>query len=240
MTAALSGSTAALVAAVERIVSQLNARGNAELAGLPELTLRAFKAAEEAGELAAAVIGVTGQNPRKGVTHTWEDVSAEAIDVAITALVFAESAGPGVVAARLGRMATRPLLGGRGLVAAVERITATLNRRANPHMPALAELFGRGLRVQAAAGALAEAVLQVLSVVDPAAPGDVVVDVADPRVWNDAISEALQVATLALVFVESHWPGEVEHRLAGRLAYVAERAARPGAPAPAAVIRGVA
>lgn len=34
------------------------------------LVLRMLKLTEEVGEVAQAVIGATGQNPRKGVTHT--------------------------------------------------------------------------------------------------------------------------------------------------------------------------
>ncbi|MER7051482.1 MULTISPECIES: MazG-like family protein [unclassified Streptomyces] len=49
--------------------------------------LRMLKLSEEVGEVSEAVIGATGQNPRKGVTHTWDDVEAELCDVAITALV---------------------------------------------------------------------------------------------------------------------------------------------------------
>jgi NTP pyrophosphatase (non-canonical NTP hydrolase) len=59
----------------------------------PELTLRILKIVEEAGEAAAAWIGTTGQNPRKGITHTRADVAAELGDVAFTALVAAASLG---------------------------------------------------------------------------------------------------------------------------------------------------
>ncbi|WP_436530696.1 MazG-like family protein [Actinoplanes sp. HUAS TT8] len=52
-----------------------------------ELTLRILKITEEAGEAAQAWIGVQGQNPRKGVTHTVDDVVAELADVVFTALV---------------------------------------------------------------------------------------------------------------------------------------------------------
>ncbi len=52
-----------------------------------ELTCRILKVTEEAGEAAEAWIGLLGQNPRKGVTHTREDVAAELADVAFTALV---------------------------------------------------------------------------------------------------------------------------------------------------------
>jgi NTP pyrophosphatase (non-canonical NTP hydrolase) len=58
-----------------------------------ELTCRILKVTEEAGEAAAAWIGVIGQNPRKGVTHTRDDVANELADVALTALVAIESLG---------------------------------------------------------------------------------------------------------------------------------------------------
>lgn len=47
---------------------------------------RLAKIAEEFGEVIAAHIGATGQNPRKGFTHTWTDVNKELLDVALTAL----------------------------------------------------------------------------------------------------------------------------------------------------------
>lgn len=47
---------------------------------------RIAKITEEAGEVIAAYIGATGQNPRKGVTHSIDDVVAELLDVAVTAL----------------------------------------------------------------------------------------------------------------------------------------------------------
>ncbi|MGY5766684.1 MazG-like family protein [Brachybacterium sp. DNPG3] len=51
---------------------------------------RIAKITEEAGEVVAAHIGATGQNPRKGTTHTPEDVQEELIDVAVTALAALE------------------------------------------------------------------------------------------------------------------------------------------------------
>ncbi len=63
--------------------------GNAD----PELGLRILKIVEEAGEAAAAWIGTIGQNPRKGVTHSRQDVADELGDVAFTALVAAASLG---------------------------------------------------------------------------------------------------------------------------------------------------
>ncbi|MFH8531566.1 MazG-like family protein [Streptomyces tendae] len=52
-----------------------------------EISLRILKLTEEAGEAAQAWIGVRGQNPRKGVTHTRADVADELCDVIVTAAV---------------------------------------------------------------------------------------------------------------------------------------------------------
>lgn len=52
-----------------------------------EKLLRIMKLTEETGEVTQAVIGTLGQNPRKGVTHTWDDVRAELCDVMLTAMV---------------------------------------------------------------------------------------------------------------------------------------------------------
>ena len=49
--------------------------------------LRVLKVAEEAGEAAAALIGTTGQNPRKGRSHTEADLAAELCDVITAASV---------------------------------------------------------------------------------------------------------------------------------------------------------
>ncbi|WP_149182062.1 MazG-like family protein [Streptomyces sp. TRM49041] len=56
--------------------------------------LQILKLSEEVGEVAEAVIGVYGQNPRKGTTHTWEDVQAELCDVIITAMVALRTLTP--------------------------------------------------------------------------------------------------------------------------------------------------
>lgn len=47
---------------------------------------RLAKLTEESGEVIAAYIGASGQNPRKGITHSIEDVFSELLDVAVTAL----------------------------------------------------------------------------------------------------------------------------------------------------------
>ncbi|MFJ9905215.1 MazG-like family protein [Streptomyces sp. NPDC101152] len=58
------------------------------------LLLRVLKISEEVGEVAEAVIGATGQNPRKGISHTWDDVEAELCDVVITALIALRTLTP--------------------------------------------------------------------------------------------------------------------------------------------------
>ena len=78
--------------------------------------MRLMKLAEEAGEVMQAYIGVQGQNPRKGVTHTNADVAQELCDVIVTAAVAlhrftGDPAGllarkVGKIRARVGRTAT--------------------------------------------------------------------------------------------------------------------------------------
>lgn len=47
---------------------------------------RVMKVAEEVGEVNEAMLGWLGENPRKGITHTSEDVVKELLDVALAAL----------------------------------------------------------------------------------------------------------------------------------------------------------
>jgi NTP pyrophosphatase (non-canonical NTP hydrolase) len=54
--------------------------------GPHEDSMRVLKLVEESGEAAAAYIGMVGQNPRKGVTHSLDDLLGELADVALTAL----------------------------------------------------------------------------------------------------------------------------------------------------------
>lgn len=56
---------------------------------------RVLKIAEEYGELTEALHGAVGANPRKGVSHSWEDVHKELSDVIVTALVALETSAPG-------------------------------------------------------------------------------------------------------------------------------------------------
>ncbi|MFG3022576.1 MazG-like family protein [Streptomyces sp. NPDC048254] len=85
---------------------------NRKHGGETGLVLRMLKLTEEVGEVAQAVIGATGQNPRKGVTHTWEDVQGELCDVVITALVALRTLTPdteGVFGRHLERVTERSL-----------------------------------------------------------------------------------------------------------------------------------
>jgi NTP pyrophosphatase (non-canonical NTP hydrolase) len=49
--------------------------------------MRVLKLAEEVGEVASAYFGMKGQNPRKGQTHTREDVCGELADVILSAAI---------------------------------------------------------------------------------------------------------------------------------------------------------
>ncbi|MEU9863758.1 MazG-like family protein [Streptomyces sp. NPDC047971] len=77
-----------------------------------DVLLRVLKLSEEVGEVAEAVIGATGQNPRKGTSHTWQDVEAELCDVIITAMVALRTLtpdAPEVFAGHVRRVAERSL-----------------------------------------------------------------------------------------------------------------------------------
>lgn len=74
--------------------------------------LRVLKINEEAGEVAEAVHGAMGSNPRKGASHTWEDVQEELCDVILTAMVALATLTPdaqNVFEERLSRIAARSL-----------------------------------------------------------------------------------------------------------------------------------
>lgn len=47
---------------------------------------RTMKVVEEIGEAVTAFAGTLGENPRKGVTHTGDDVDRELLDVVVSAL----------------------------------------------------------------------------------------------------------------------------------------------------------
>lgn len=77
----MTRSSAALVA-LSRWIDGGNAHRDPEAVTWGRLA----KITEEAGEVIEAYIGMTGQNPRKGVTHARGDVVAELLDIAATAL----------------------------------------------------------------------------------------------------------------------------------------------------------
>ncbi|MFJ9519274.1 MazG-like family protein [Kitasatospora sp. NPDC101801] len=77
---------------LDRLVAWLD--GASRLPAGEEKLLRILKVSEEAGEVAQAVLGATGQNPRKGTTHTWTDVQHELCDVAFAALVALRTLTP--------------------------------------------------------------------------------------------------------------------------------------------------
>ncbi|MYY11074.1 hypothetical protein GT204_19705 [Streptomyces sp. SID4919] len=70
---------------VQRLVEWLDAEDNAT----PEKArlLRILKLSEEVGEVAQAAMGADNANPRKGRSHTWEDVQHELCDVMLTSMV---------------------------------------------------------------------------------------------------------------------------------------------------------
>ncbi|MFJ4526188.1 MazG-like family protein [Streptomyces sp. NPDC088810] len=62
--------------------------------------------------MAEAVHGALGTNPRKGASHTWDDVEKELIDVAVSTLVALQTITPDagkLFAARLDHLVDRVL-----------------------------------------------------------------------------------------------------------------------------------
>ncbi|MEU4047184.1 MazG-like family protein [Streptomyces antibioticus] len=110
------------------------------VSGREGLLLRVLKLSEEVGEVAQAIIGATGQNPRKGTTHTWDDVQSELCDTAITALVALRTLTPEperVFAEHLAGVAERSLGGAETVRSPTETTSA------RPRSPkSVAELEG--------------------------------------------------------------------------------------------------
>ncbi|MFR9726144.1 MazG-like family protein [Streptomyces sp. MS19] len=97
---------------VARLVAWLDAHDPTDHA--TSRLLRLYKIAEEAGEVAEAVQGVMGTNPRKGRSHSWADVEDEVCDVIVSAMVALASVtpdAPAVFARRLDAVARRVLDG---------------------------------------------------------------------------------------------------------------------------------
>ncbi|MET7640352.1 MazG-like family protein [Streptomyces sp. NPDC005438] len=97
---------------VDRLVRWLDEESDTA----PEMArlLRILKITEEAGEVAEAVHGANGYNPRKGASHSWEDVQAELCDVILSAMVALRTLTPDaerLFSAHLSQVATRSLDG---------------------------------------------------------------------------------------------------------------------------------
>ncbi|UCM86936.1 MazG-like family protein [Streptomyces marincola] len=95
---------------IKRLVEWLDANDTHP----PELTrlLRVLKIQEEAGEVAEAIHGAMGSNPRKGASHTWTDVEKELCDVILTGMVSLATINPDaqqVFEYHLSRVARRSL-----------------------------------------------------------------------------------------------------------------------------------
>jgi NTP pyrophosphatase (non-canonical NTP hydrolase) len=72
-------------ATIQRLKDWLDEKDNAT----PDKArlLRLLKIQEEVGEVAQAAMGADDANPRKGRSHTWEDVQHELCDVILSSMV---------------------------------------------------------------------------------------------------------------------------------------------------------
>lgn len=92
-----------------------------------ETAMRLMKLSEETGEVMQAYIGMTGQNPRKGVTHSRADVADELCDVIVAAMValYGYTDRPaGVLAAKVQRITERAGVGAEPALVSAEEIEA--------------------------------------------------------------------------------------------------------------------
>jgi NTP pyrophosphatase (non-canonical NTP hydrolase) len=78
---------------VDRIRQWLDAEAE-EAAPADVRLLRVLKIGEEYGEVAEALHGALGANPRKGRSHTWPDVQKELVDVIVTSMVALATIAP--------------------------------------------------------------------------------------------------------------------------------------------------
>ncbi|MEU0991474.1 MazG-like family protein [Streptomyces sp. NPDC005953] len=96
---------------VRRLKEWLDAEAVPTAAGDARL-LRVLKIGEEYGEVAQALHGVLGANPRKGFSHTWQDVEKELCDVIVTGMVALATISPNsqeLLAERLRHLVARAL-----------------------------------------------------------------------------------------------------------------------------------
>lgn len=89
---------------------------------------RTIKVVEEMGEVVGALIGLTGANPRKGVTHSRDDLVAELHDVAVSV--------EGTVEHVLGN-------GGRALAGLEAKASYVHHRAGLPHVHSSVGSFSR-------------------------------------------------------------------------------------------------
>jgi NTP pyrophosphatase (non-canonical NTP hydrolase) len=78
---------------VGRLVAWLDEK-NAGIAPDMSRLLRVLRLSEEVGEVAEAAMGATAANPRKGASHTWQDVEHELCDVILSAMVALRTLNP--------------------------------------------------------------------------------------------------------------------------------------------------
>ncbi|MCX5214443.1 MazG-like family protein [Kitasatospora sp. NBC_00240] len=71
---------------INSLAGKLDSRSH--LQGEQRWLVQIVKLQEEVGEVAEAAIGALGENPRKGYSHSWDDVRAEACDVITTGMVL--------------------------------------------------------------------------------------------------------------------------------------------------------
>ncbi|MFF1874960.1 MazG-like family protein [Streptomyces sp. CB03911] len=71
---------------INSLAAQLDSRSTRQ--GDERWLVQIVKLQEEVGEVAEAAIGALGENPRKGYSHSWDDVRAEACDVITTGMVL--------------------------------------------------------------------------------------------------------------------------------------------------------
>ncbi|MEW1616538.1 MULTISPECIES: MazG-like family protein [unclassified Streptomyces] len=79
---------------VEQLRHWLDTNSAPELTGDARLW-RVLKISEEVGEVAEAMHGATGANPRKGASHTWDDVHKELCDVIVSSMIALATCTPG-------------------------------------------------------------------------------------------------------------------------------------------------
>ena len=73
------------------LIDELNTHFTVHGEVTPQLQI--MKLAEEVGEVVAAYIGAGGHNPRKGITHSMDDVAMELADVVIVAALAIRMCG---------------------------------------------------------------------------------------------------------------------------------------------------